>query len=493
MDLNFVKRLSGVGFFSCTIAGTDGLAGPTSYNVCRIVWDLGGADERVWFEGIITEVRRKDGTNMRTFKGLSAEGILWMAQVGGVRTFKAATPYAIAQGGAGPPADLLRNMQGSVAMAYGTSASVPNKVDGVNPGLAMSFRTDSGSLFVNFQRLAMQAQYNNTDPTVALRYGLELFVRFEGANNSTPTFYLVRRREQSPSPAETFTVNTDFFKPRRGFEGITGAQALRVIGSKSGIDQTRSAIIGAGGIEGIVSEKTVIGLANAAGNTNADVMVNRLVELMNPATEVVTGYTHRYAFDSDPGDTVTVAESGIANANLRIFSIAYRLQAKLFSLTLGRPRVLEEDGWIKLSTFTGGHGTGTQIMAPFAVNAGQPIGSGLHAVGAGAYSPYTTLNFTARDFDRDFDEALTLLWQVNVDQPGNYDVQIDVGPGAGTIVHDMGYALRAGHTYVGTAYVVGEIFASALGPAGFARLRLFNNNAGGCNVTAQQLSAWVQS
>lgn len=359
LPVKFHSRHNALGYFTVVLPQLGGLAAPTREMVIRIVWDKSLATEQVHFEGVILDVRRHDRTNTYHLTGIDVAGLTWFMgsadNAGASRKWTTQTPHTILTS-AGTPRGLVYNTQnalrpiGATTLQYGSAAAVPNKVDGANPGTAIDFLADGGRTLVNLQRLCLQARYDGAS------YGLEFFGRLEGANNSDPKLYVVKRRERAAAyTPEVWEVNESLFNARRGHEGMTAAEALRAVGIGDGTSRVQSGLYGSGGMEGIVADKSII------GTTNATNMVNRLGELLNPTTEVVTGYVLKHGMATRVGDTVTIRESGKADVNLRVFEIHYVLEQRAFRVMLGRPRPMSEDPLVKLDILAGGQAHASQV------------------------------------------------------------------------------------------------------------------------------------
>lgn len=368
----FFKRLNGVGFFSAVFYNG---AVPSRDDLVRFIWDKGGSDERVHFEGFITDVRRVTETStLYRARGLSLEGLLWTSGIGDVREYSSERLWDIWQRNS-PTRGLLFNSQGalrvigSVSVSAGSASDVPWKVESggtdATSGPTHDFRADSAKQWVNIQRLLLQArhdatQYPNWAATPAAGdgdpYGLESFVRLETANNDTPRAYLVGRRERSSNHTpETYDTKTDLLKPRRGQEGLTAAEAIRVIGAGDGSTRIESSLIGSGGLEGIIADKTL------ATTTNANNQALRLNTLLDPSTEVFTAWLPKHAYDTEIGDRITITDPDQANETLRVFAIGYQVSKQSFFLVAGRPRPFPEDPFSDIASLAGGQAQAPQV------------------------------------------------------------------------------------------------------------------------------------
>lgn len=373
----FVKRLNGVGFFTAFIqdlvdpvnpSGSN-LSRPSRRDLIRFTWDQGGANEQTHFEGYITDLSRKEGVDMARVRGFDLLGLLWQSTVGSIREYTNATPHAIIQQSSGT-SGLILNSQGnnppigSTTLQYGTASDVPHKITSTNSGVSMDFRAASDKSLVNIQRLALQAKVADADypswVAAGDTHGLEFFARLEdGAGNpggTEPRFYLVERKERASSyTIETLHIPDDLGPARRGNKGTSAAEAIRVVGSGSGQNRVETgSIVGSGGLEGILADKSLI------AQSNADNMANRLSTLLDPSAERVQGWAFNHGHDSRLGDRVKVTEDGESDTTIRLFDVGYHLEQRGFLLGLGRPRSLREDPWMSLSGLTAGHGQAQQ-------------------------------------------------------------------------------------------------------------------------------------
>lgn len=363
----FVKRLNGVGFFSAVFYNG---AVPSRDDLIQFVWDDGGTDQRVHFEGFITDVRRQtERSNFYRARGLSLEGLLWLSTIGAVREWDNEEPWDIWQGTT--PDGLLKNSQGnlrpigSTTVTNGSSSSVPWKVTSGSQGLTMDFRADSAKNWVNIQRLLLQGRHDASNyPSWADApsdgdgdpYGLEAFVTLETANLDEPRAYLVGRRERSSNHTpETYDTKTDLLKPRRGEEGLTAAQALHVVGGGDGSSRVESGLVGSGGLEGIIADKTI------AGTTNAKNQALRLTTLLDPTEEVFTAWLPQHAYSTEVGDRITITDPDEANATLRVFNIGYQISKQSFFLVAGRPRPLPDDPFSSIQNLAGSQAHAPQV------------------------------------------------------------------------------------------------------------------------------------
>lgn len=434
LPVYFLKRLNGVGNFTLYVMQLDGHAAIARDMLVRIFWNKGESDEKLHIEGFVTDVREDSGRQAYWVRGLTLEGLMAQSTLGTTRKYTAQTPHTIIQS-AGSPRGLIYNSQnnlkpvGGTTVRYGSSASVPLKVDGANPGTALTFLADSSRSMLNIQRLCLQARYDGAS------YGLEWFVRLEGASNSDPYLYLVKRRNRAAVyTAETWTINSDLLRSRRGTEGLTAAQLIRVVGLGDGTSRVDSGAVGAGGLEGIIADKSII---DATAATN---MANRLSELLNPSTEMVTAYLAKYAHTSELGDDVTIAQNGRANVTLRLFEVSWNYQEKLFSVVLGRPRANPHDPLAALDKLAGSQAHAPQVTdtVPEVIESSTPsitATSGGVAVAAGAGPvPVAISAAPAADFGR-----AEAFW-----------IHLSLGISAGTVAgaashtHDLG---NHTHTY----------------------------------------------
>lgn len=368
----FLQRLNGIGFFSAAVFDTGTNPDPARDDLIRFVWDKGGSEEQTHFEGVVTDVRRHaELRKVFRVRGLSAEGLLWQSGIGDVRDWRDETPFTIAQNATTPPPlGLLRNAQGNLrpvgttTLQYGTATDIPWKVTSSLPGQTMDFRAASDRAWVNVQRLAMQARHTQTEyPSWAesppgetdAHYGLDAFVRIEA--DAEPRFYLVGRRERDAEHLEeTWAIPAQVHEARRGTEGLTAAEAIKVVGSGSGKQRIESAIVGSGGIEGVLADKSIVGV------TEAENQAKRLSTLLDPSKEVLTGHTTDHDIATRVGDRVTFTETGQSDATLRVFTLGYRLEWQRFIFVAGRPRPLPEEPFTSVNALTGGHAQGAQPM-----------------------------------------------------------------------------------------------------------------------------------
>lgn len=372
LPLMFVRRLNAIGWFSALVLDTESNPDPTRDDLVRFTWDKGGTDERVFFEGYAADVRRDaKRKNIFRLRGLSLEGLLWQSGTGGIREWRQDTPHTIIQG-SGDDTNLLTTAQGakrsigSTTVQYGAN-SVPWKLTGTDPGLALDFRADSSRLWRNIQRLTMQARGDQDNyPSWADespdgsgdKYGLEAWVQIDTVNgNAEPRLYVASRRERSANVSpEVFTIPTDMPVANRGEEGLTAAEAIKVVGSGSGRERVETSVIGSGGIEGVTTDKTII---NA---TVAENQARRLQGLLDPSVDVLTGWRPGHVYDTDLGDRVTFQETDQSDETLRVFVTGYQLQKRSFFFVAGRPRPLSEDPFRDLGSLATGHAHGTQRM-----------------------------------------------------------------------------------------------------------------------------------
>lgn len=433
LPTNWVKRLNGIGYFALHITDISGASVPTRDQVVRVTWRKGESDERHHFSGFVTDVREDGRRKAFWVRGLSLEGFMAQSTIGALRSYVALTPYAILQQ-AGAPNGLIYNSQGNLkplaatSLQYGSSASVPYKVDGANPGTSMSFLADSARNATNIQRLILQARYDGAS------YGLEWFCQLEGGSNSDPRLYVVKRRNRAAAyTAETWTVDDDLVNTRRGTEGLTAAQAIRVVGLGDGTTRVESGLVGSGGLEGIVADKSILNATNALN------MANRLSELLNPATEMVTGWKFDYNFATEVGDDVILAQTGRANVTLRCFEIGYDLNKRGFFIVLGRPRTMPDDPLAALDKMAGGQAHAPQLTdtIPITILDSGLVGhyysgvaSGTSVVVAGASG--TTIFSATTSIPSDFGSAEAYWIEVTLDVDSATDLSVD------SHAHDMG-------------------------------------------------------
>lgn len=425
-DLIWVRRFNAVGHFQAILPDIGALAVPTAEQVIRFIWDPGGANERAFFEGVVYDVRRMEGRpGCILIRGTDALGPLWKGTIGTFRDYRDQTPYTIIQS-AGSPRGLTYNSQNALVMAYGTAAAVPNKVDGGTPGTALTFRADGDKCLHSIQRLALQARYDGAS------YGLEFFARFEGANNSTPTFYLVKRRARAAAyTPEVWIIPDDLIQSRRGFEGLTAAQALRVAGAGDGQGKVASSLVGAGNLEGVVADKTIVD-PTAAGN-----MANRLTELLNPSTEVVFGGTAKHAFSTEIGDDCTIRQTGRADVTLRLYEMTYHMGRKMFYLTFGRPQPRQDTALDRVDKAAMGQAHGPQRVASRPTSSTMPQQLGPTNLAANTTLGSVTQTFNLADYFEYRDEGIeaTVVLQANTTVSATDVMALDVRL---TLVHNLG-------------------------------------------------------
>lgn len=339
-DIEFMDQLYDYGAAIIILTGLDGKAAPAQGDVVKIVWDQGLATEQLHWFGFLSQVETKQEGNVYVLRAFTLDALLYIGQTGAPRHYEGLTPHAIIQA-AGTPNPLLINSQGTTVITYGTAASVPNKVDGVTPGTALTnFLTDSTTLFENMRRLCMQARYDGAS------YGLEWTATLEGANNSSPRFYLVKRRERAAAyTPEVFEMGEDIVNGRRGSNQFPGVDRVVVIGGGDGLSRVESAAAGAGTRE-LVSEDKAI-LADAFGtpstSTNANNMAQRLLGIHLSTVEVVMGDTLRHASATRAGDTCTIRQTGRADASLRCMMRHYSLERRAMTMLFGRPLPIGRD------------------------------------------------------------------------------------------------------------------------------------------------------
>lgn len=333
-DLNFNDPLYDYGAAVILLQGLGGAATPTPGMVARIVYDRGLATEQVHWTGIVDSVQRGGQGTIFTLQCYTVDALPFIGQTGGIRYYRAQTPFAIIQGAPGP-SNLLTNNQGALVATYGAAAAVPNKVDGANPGTALTnFVADSRDLLGNIKRLCLQARYDGAS------YGMEWLGRLEGANNSDPRFYLVKRRERAAVyTPETFAIPGDFYESRRGNPTFQGVDAVKVIGGGDGSSRVESSLAGAGTREFLVEDKAIIAdaLGTPSTSTNANNMANRLLEVHGKSKEFLVASTYKHVHSTRAGDTVTVTQSGFAPANVRVMERIYTMRKRCFTFVLGRP------------------------------------------------------------------------------------------------------------------------------------------------------------
>ncbi len=400
-DIEFLDPLYDFGAALIILVGLDGNPAPAQGNVVKIVWDRGLATETTHWEGYVTAAPKKQQGNIYVVRAFTFDGKLHVNQTGVYRNFKTKSPHAIIQA-AGSPNPLLVNAQAAAVLTYGTAASVPNKVDGVNPGTVLDqFVADSASLFNNMRRLCMQARYDGAS------YGLEWTTKLEGANGSDPRFYLVKRRERAAVyTPEIFVIPTDFLNARRGPEQTVGLDAVKVIGAGSGTNRIESALVGAGTREYTAEDKTVFQLTNA---TN---MANRLLDVHASSIDVVTAICYKHQSTTRAGDTITVRQTGVADANLRVMMRHYSLMTRGFTYIVGRPTPVGRDNTLALLAGFKGDTTTPQFTQKSSIAGDEPIavnGTPTNVTaGNGIFGAWTTIHtFTpAAAFDCDYVDCL---------------------------------------------------------------------------------------
>lgn len=336
-DFEFYDPLYDFGVANIILTGLRGNPAPAQGNVLKIVWDRGLASEQVHWQGFVSQVQTKQQGNVYVLRCFTLDALLQVGQTGAVRNYLALTPHQIIQA-AGSPSPLIVDQQGTTRITYGTAASVPNKVDGANPGTALTqFVTDATTLFNNMRRLCHQARYDGAS------YGLEWTTTLEGANGSSPRFYLVKRRERAAAyTAETYDIPDDFVNARRGSDLFPGVDAVKVIGGGNGLGGTgstrvESALVGAGTRESIVVDKAIL------QTTNATNLANRILGIFGSTIEVVAGDTLRHASPTRSGDNITVTQTGKAPLTTRVVMRHYRLGARTFTFICGRPEPIGRD------------------------------------------------------------------------------------------------------------------------------------------------------
>lgn len=320
-DLNFNDPLFDYGACTVVLAGLEGFAAPAPGKVLRVLWD--GVEQ---WAGIIDGAQKGSQGDIYVVQAYTPDAQLHAGQTGGIRNYLAQTPLQIIQTSVSP-SPLLVNSQAATVLIYGVAAGVPNKVDGANPGTALTqFVADSTTLYQNMRRLCLQARYDGAS------YGLEWLGRMEGANNSDPRFYLVKRRERAAVyAAETFDVPGTLYESLRGSPSFAGVDAVRVIGAGDGVSRIESALAGAGTREAIFEDKAILQV------TNANNMANRLLEVYGKSKEFIIGKTWKHGHLSRAGDTATVTQSGHAPASVRVIERIYSLRDRTFVLVFGRP------------------------------------------------------------------------------------------------------------------------------------------------------------
>lgn len=343
-DFRFTDRLFDFGAATIALVGLNGNGAPQRGWVVKIVWDYGLATESVEWEGVIDQAQKRQDGNLYAIRAYTLDAMLHTNQTGTYRNYLALTPHAIIQA-AGTPNPLLVNSQGTTVLPYGAAAGVPNKVDGVNPGVALTqFVSDTTTLFDNMRRLCMQARYvggaygSMQGVYASGDYGLEWRVTMEGANASTPTFYLVKRRERAAAyTPEVFNVTDDLHTSKRGNPEFPGIDSARFIGGGDGTSRIDSGLVGAGSREAVVVDKAILNATNA---TNA---ANRVLGIYGKTIEMVSGESIRHGRATRAGDVVQVTQTGHAATYLRCIERFYQLSRRAYIYQFGRPMPMGRD------------------------------------------------------------------------------------------------------------------------------------------------------
>lgn len=321
-DLDFMDPLYDFGAASFTLTSLDGNVAPVEDMVCRIFWDRGLATEQMHWEGYLTTVQKKQEGNIYFIRAFTLEAMLYVKQTGSARNYLSKSPHVIMQA-AGTPDPLNVGQSGLTVITYGSSASVPNKIDGVNPGTVLNrFCTDALNLFMNMKRLCYQGRYGDGS------FGLEWTSKLEGVNSSSPRFYLVKRRERAAVyTPEVFNIPDDFSNVRRGSDQAPGCDSTKVIGEgvESSINFTGTTR------ELVVVDKTIFEF------TNADNMAKRLLDIHEKNIEVITTSCYRHNSPTRAGDVITVTQPSASPTDLRVVMRHYSMATRAFIFVIGRP------------------------------------------------------------------------------------------------------------------------------------------------------------
>lgn len=396
IDFEFYDALYEAGAAQILLSGIGSNPAPAQGNIVKLVWDRGLASEQVHWQGYIVAAPKKEQGDVYVLRAYTLDAKLKMSQTGTYRNYLGLTPHAIAQA-AGTPNPLMINSQGTTVLTYG-SAAIPNVVNGANPGVALTqFVADSTTLLDNIIRLGWQSRYDGSS------YGLEWTTTLEGANGSSPRFYLVRRRESRTGyTPEVFNIPDDFVNCRRGGEQSPGIDAVKVIGAGDGSTRIESPVvfIGTRIREYLAEDKAIF---NA---TNATNMANRFLDIYSNLIDLLVTTCYRHSSPTRSGDTITVTQPGVANVNLRVMQRYYQLSTKAWVLTVGRPTPSEREQLARLASIQKADLTTPQftdvkpevleadtqfhitaLTAPVAVGAGAGgvlINSAIHTVLAGS-------------------------------------------------------------------------------------------------------------
>lgn len=419
VDLEFADPLYDFGAATFVLASLDGNATPDKNWACRIVWDLGLSTEQVHWTGYLTQVQRKQQGNVYAIRAFTVDGLLHIAQTGTHRNYLSKSPHTIIQA-AGSPNPLLVDSAGNTRITYGSAGGVPNKVDGGTPGTVLDqFVADSATLFNNVRRLCLQARYGDGS------YGLEWVGTLEGANLSSPRFYLVKRRERSGGyTPEVFTVPDDFTDLRRGSDQAPSLDRVKVIGAGDGTSRIESATVSIGTQRDFVAKDKAI--FNA---TNALNMANRLLDLYGSNIEAVIGNHYRYTSPSRAGDTVRLVQSGFADSLTRIMFRHYSLSTKAWTIVLGRPTAIGRDSMNALIGLNNQDQTTPQYTDDQAVvgdepEAITPTGANAVTAGAGVFGAWVSLALFTPSVDFLADYVLATISSYN-DSANNHDYDFE--------------------------------------------------------------------
>ncbi len=401
VDLEFIDPLYEHGALIVALGDLGGAGMPVVGQVLRAVWDEGLASEQVHWEGYVTSAQKREN-GLIVLRAFTWDGVLQINQTGTYRNYLTKSPHTIIQA-AGTPNPLLVNDAATTVLTYGAAAGVPNKVDGGTPGVVLDqFVADSTTLLGNIMRLCLQARYGDGS------YGLEWATRLEGANFSDPRFYLVKRRERSSGyTPETFNIPEDFVDARRGSDQAPGIDRVKVVGAGDGQSRITSPTVFIGSTREFTAEDKAIFQV-----TNATNMANRLLDIYGLNIESVLAHCYKHTHATRAGDTVTVTQTGVANANLRVIVRHYNLADRAFLFVVGRPLPLSRDNQMALASHVKTDTTTPQFTDKQSVAGDEPIAINGATVpvtaGNGVFGAWTTIHsFTpAAAFDCDYIDGL---------------------------------------------------------------------------------------
>lgn len=204
-------------------------------------------------------------------------------------------------------------------------------------------------------------------------YGLEWTTTMEGGNTSTPTFYLVKRRERAATyTPEVFNIPGDLSNARRGAAQFPGVDAVKIVGAGSGASRVTSATAGTGSRELVIEDKAIF------QTINADNMANRVLGIYGVSTEVITATCQKHSSPTRAGDSVTIQQAGVADATLRAVLVHYRLSTKTFTIQFGRPTPVGRDNFQALLGIQRGGNTTpqfTDLIIPGQFDRATPTGT----------------------------------------------------------------------------------------------------------------------